>query len=1056
MKNNKNRVVIGIISLISISLFTNLLLTNILTESDLDAESPQSSDVYDVEFVRSLGSHDLRDGAFKRAGALAMNSSGYLYIYDEVESNIQVFNQTGDFIKKIGELGTEPGNFSNVEYMAFNDSDYLYVAEAGRIQIFDPDMNYINSFNSSLDTFFWPEGLFINSTGHVYVADAYNHSVQIYTQEGTYLRCIGGNGAFSSPRAIQINSTGYIYVLNDGNNTIQIYDPSESYHSEMVGVVSVGRDMKFNGTGHLYLVDYDLEIYNPDTSFNRTITSPNTNGFSDHLHIDGAGNFYCRPGEDDFVREYTMTGVFVQNFGRKAYSEPDQNSVIGDIAINGTGYYYISDSINHRIQIYSPSGQYLSQFGEYGTGPGQFDNPKGIDINATGHVYVTDSYNDRVVIFDQSGNYVSDFGEYGSGDGEFRYLEDVVVNDTGYVYVADRYYERIQYFTPNGTFLGNWNVESTSFSEIYSLDVNSTGHVFVTDEDDLTEAIQIYTWNGTLVHSFGDKTGSGDYDFSDPKGIALDTDSNIYATDTGHHRVLIYDSMGNFLFKFGQYGTEDGEFANPSEIMVNSSGYIHVVDGMYRVQIFKFSVYTGPAAPTLNIINPPTSSTGIIDLAWSEPTLADNYSVYRHSEAITNQNLWAATRIANEISAATYQDSWQVEGNWWYAVVAHNENGDSTVSINQMVSINLPPPAAPSLSAIDPTTSTTGIIDLAWTEPALADNYTVYRYSVEITDINLASATEIASEISAATYQDSWQVEGNWWYAVIAHSETGTSLVSNSSQVLINLPTPDAPSLNAITPTTSSTGIIDLAWTEPVLADNYTVYRYSAEITDLNLASATEIATEISTALYQDNWQVEGEWWYAVIAHNETGISLVSNSSQVIINFPNASIPILNNILPNPSLNGTITLNWNQDPLVTNYTVLKHSQQITPINKALAEILTTGLGPNTYVDVETENGTYWYAVIAFNSTGTSAVSESKSVIVAISPNTTTSTTTTSTTTSSTATSSNNSTSNSTSSTTTSLINPIEEGIDGYQIGIIILCVAAGIVISKKKLKIRMK
>ncbi|HEY7630564.1 MAG TPA: hypothetical protein VH817_07685 [Thermoleophilaceae bacterium] len=92
--------------------------------------------------------------------------------------------------------------------------------------------------------------------------------------------------------------------------------------------------------------------------------------------------------------------------------------------------------------------------------------------------------------------------------------------------------------------------------------------------------------------SFG-SSGSGDGELSGPTGIAVDqSNGDVYVADTGNHRVVKYDSDGNFILTFG-WGVDDGtatiqtctsgceagisgngagQFADPKGISVDNSG----------------------------------------------------------------------------------------------------------------------------------------------------------------------------------------------------------------------------------------------------------------------------------------------------------------------------------------------------------------------------------------------------------------------------------------------------------------------------------------------------
>ena len=58
--------------------------------------------------------------------------------------------------------------------------------------------------------------------------------------------------------------------------------------------------------------------------------------------------------------------------------------------------------------------------------------------------------------------------------------------------------------------------------------------------------------------------------------------------DTGNSRVQVFDSASNFLFKFGSFGADDGEFSNPFGVVGDSEDRIIVGDTYnHRVQVFQ-------------------------------------------------------------------------------------------------------------------------------------------------------------------------------------------------------------------------------------------------------------------------------------------------------------------------------------------------------------------------------------------------------------------------------------------------------------------------------------
>ena len=94
---------------------------------------------------------------------------------------------------------------------------------------------------------------------------------------------------------------------------------------------------------------------------------------------------------------------------------------------------------------------------------------------------------------------------------------------------------------------------------------------------------------GDYDSKFG-SSGTGDGQFDNPNGIAIDGSGNIYVVDSDNHRVQKFNSAGVFQSEFGSSGTGNGQFNTPTGIVIDSSGNIYVVDaGNHRIQKFNSS-----------------------------------------------------------------------------------------------------------------------------------------------------------------------------------------------------------------------------------------------------------------------------------------------------------------------------------------------------------------------------------------------------------------------------------------------------------------------------------
>ena len=152
----------------------------------------------------------------------------------------------------------------------------------------------------------------------------------------------------------------------------------------------------------------------------------------------------------------------------------------------------------------------------------------------------------------------------------------------------------VENFDTSHSVLAHYRVASFSNPSISDVAVNSTGHVFVVD--DRSGIIDIINSTAHRLGQFGDRTsGTDDGRFNSPRGIAINSNDEIYIVDSNNNRIQKFSNTGGFLDKFGSAGTGDSQFDSPNGIAINSTGYIFVVDTANdRVQIFDSAhVYQG-------------------------------------------------------------------------------------------------------------------------------------------------------------------------------------------------------------------------------------------------------------------------------------------------------------------------------------------------------------------------------------------------------------------------------------------------------------------------------
>ncbi len=74
--------------------------------------------------------------------------------------------------------------------------------------------------------------------------------------------------------------------------------------------------------------------------------------------------------------------------------------------------------------------------------------------------------------------------------------------------------------------------------------------------------------------------------------VAVDSASRIYATDPEGYRVLIFSNMGDYLGRFGTFGTDLNSFGLPNGIAIDSEDNIYIADAANH-RILKFAPIFG-------------------------------------------------------------------------------------------------------------------------------------------------------------------------------------------------------------------------------------------------------------------------------------------------------------------------------------------------------------------------------------------------------------------------------------------------------------------------------
>lgn len=247
-----------------------------------------------------------------------------------------------------------------------------------------------------------PNGIAIDATGNVYVADRSNHRIRkidaggnITTVAGTGASGYSGDNAaataaqLNAPRGIAVDAAGNVYIADQANHRVRKLTIATGTIATVAG----------NGT----------QGFSGD---NGPATAAAFNGIY-ALALDAAGNMYICDVDNVRIRKVSTTGIVttIAGTGTLSYNGDNipataahLNEPIG-VAIDAAGNVIIADAWNSRIRMINPAGVIntiagsgvLGYLGDGGLATAaRFYYTYGIALTTTGELLIADHGNNRI------------------------------------------------------------------------------------------------------------------------------------------------------------------------------------------------------------------------------------------------------------------------------------------------------------------------------------------------------------------------------------------------------------------------------------------------------------------------------------------------------------------------------------------------------------------------------------------------------------------------------------------------------------------------------------
>lgn len=334
--------------------------------------------------VSSFGSDGEGAGQLSAPAGIAVGREGDFYVADEGNDRVDVFAPGGEFLFAFGagvrpggggvcdegsgcqrgERGAGAGALDRPSGIAVSNSGDVYVAEAGndRVSVFSASGAFVFAFGYRVD----PAG------GDACTTDSgcREGSNQRVPEDSEIFSQQGPEGALGEPSAVAIDASGHVYVAEAANSRVSVFGPLGNFLYTFGWEVEGSLAGSFGG-----VCTVECEKGGWQFEF--------AGGFENPLGIALLPEDLIAISDAAFHRldVFTREGEFVEAIGHEV------NPAGGDLCDEGTG----------------------CQAGS-GEGAGALEAPAGIAAGPAGGITVGDTDLQRVSQFDPSGEFARAFG----------------------------------------------------------------------------------------------------------------------------------------------------------------------------------------------------------------------------------------------------------------------------------------------------------------------------------------------------------------------------------------------------------------------------------------------------------------------------------------------------------------------------------------------------------------------------------------------------------------------------------------------------------------------
>jgi DNA-binding beta-propeller fold protein YncE len=264
--------------------------------------------------------------------------------------------QKPQFLFSFGNTGK--GKIKQPIALATDKQGKIYVTDAGdsNVKVYSPNGQYIKSFGSKgtgNKQFAYPYGIAVLPNGDLVVADSVNLNVRVFSNNGSYKRTVLDTKQKIRPGSLAINDDGQICISDLLNHQIVVIDSQGKVSRKLKPVNSS--------------LKYPQEV----------VIGQGTQ----ELWVADSGNFA--------VKRIDQKGLVTKTI--REWGNPRQPfSLVRGIGVDNLNRLMVADTVNGTIRVMTQDGKDVFSFDGKDSPAGAMIYPSFIWVDGYGKIYITD------------------------------------------------------------------------------------------------------------------------------------------------------------------------------------------------------------------------------------------------------------------------------------------------------------------------------------------------------------------------------------------------------------------------------------------------------------------------------------------------------------------------------------------------------------------------------------------------------------------------------------------------------------------------------------------